>query len=106
VTHVVTLLRPRSLDITTNESTHIKLRLPGADGLCDGRRAGWIEVGAVTKDGSVEVSVSDTGVGIAPEQPEDLEVRYELNHDVLAMDASRLVGPLPSFLRGHGLIRS
>jgi signal transduction histidine kinase len=28
---------------------------------------GRIEVGAVPKDGSVEVSVSDTGVGIAPE---------------------------------------
>jgi hypothetical protein len=36
----------------------------------------------------------------------ELEVRYELNHDVLAMNASRLVGPPPSFLRGHGLIRS
>jgi signal transduction histidine kinase len=31
---------------------------------------GWIEVGAVPKDGSVEVSVSDTGVGIAPEDQE------------------------------------
>jgi len=31
---------------------------------------GRIEVGAVTKDGVVEVSVSDTGVGIAPEDQE------------------------------------
>src|SRR5207244_1437647 len=31
---------------------------------------GRIEVGAVPKDGSVEVSVSDTGVGIAPEDQE------------------------------------
>jgi signal transduction histidine kinase len=31
---------------------------------------GRIEVGAVAKDGSVEVSVSDTGVGIAPEDQE------------------------------------
>jgi signal transduction histidine kinase len=31
---------------------------------------GRIEVGAVTKDGLVEVSVSDTGVGIAPEDQE------------------------------------
>ena len=31
---------------------------------------GLIEVGAVPKDGSVEVSVSDTGVGIAPEDQE------------------------------------
>ena len=31
---------------------------------------GRIEVGAVLKDGSVEVSVSDTGVGIAPEDQE------------------------------------
>jgi len=31
---------------------------------------GRIEVAAVTKDGSVEVSVSDTGVGIAPEDQE------------------------------------
>jgi signal transduction histidine kinase len=32
--------------------------------------AGRIEVAAVPKDGSVEVSVSDTGVGIAPEDQE------------------------------------
>jgi signal transduction histidine kinase len=31
---------------------------------------GRIEVGAVPKDGSVEVSVSDTGIGIAPEDQE------------------------------------
>jgi signal transduction histidine kinase len=31
---------------------------------------GRIEVAAVPKDGSVEVSVSDTGVGIAPEDQE------------------------------------
>jgi len=31
---------------------------------------GRIEVGAVPRDGSVEVSVSDTGVGIAPEDQE------------------------------------
>src|SRR5882672_2676881 len=31
---------------------------------------GQIEVGAVPKDGFVEVSVSDTGVGIAPEDQE------------------------------------
>jgi signal transduction histidine kinase len=31
---------------------------------------GRIEVGAVSRDGSVEVSVSDTGVGIAPEDHE------------------------------------
>ena len=31
---------------------------------------GRIEVGAVSKDGLVEVSVSDTGVGIAPEDQE------------------------------------
>ena len=31
---------------------------------------GRIEVGAVPKDGSVEVSVSDTGVGIAPNDQE------------------------------------
>ena len=31
---------------------------------------GRIEVGAVPKDGLVEVSVSDTGVGIAPEDQE------------------------------------
>jgi signal transduction histidine kinase len=31
---------------------------------------GRIEVAAVARDGSVEVSVSDTGVGIAPEDHE------------------------------------
>jgi signal transduction histidine kinase len=31
---------------------------------------GRIEVGAVPRDGAVEVSVSDTGVGIAPEDQE------------------------------------
>jgi signal transduction histidine kinase len=31
---------------------------------------GWIEVGAVSKDGSVEIAVSDTGIGIAPEDQE------------------------------------
>ena len=31
---------------------------------------GRIEVGAVSKDGSVEISVSDTGIGIAPEDQE------------------------------------
>src|SRR5206468_3750619 len=31
---------------------------------------GRIEVGAVPRDGSVEVSVSDTGIGIAPEDQE------------------------------------
>ena len=31
---------------------------------------GRIEIGAVPKDGFVEVSVSDTGVGIAPEDQE------------------------------------
>src|SRR5262249_12440415 len=31
---------------------------------------GRIEVGAVAKDGSVEISVSDTGIGIAPEDQE------------------------------------
>src|SRR5262249_46408327 len=31
---------------------------------------GWIEVGAVPKDDCMEVSVSDTGVGIAPEAQE------------------------------------
>ncbi len=34
------------------------------------REGGRIEVAAVPKDGSVEVSVSDTGVGIAPEDQE------------------------------------
>jgi GAF domain-containing protein len=31
---------------------------------------GWIELAAVPKDGCVEISVSDTGVGIAPEDQE------------------------------------
>jgi len=31
---------------------------------------GRIDVGAVAKDGSVEISVSDTGIGIAPEDQE------------------------------------
>ncbi|PYN42173.1 MAG: histidine kinase [Candidatus Rokuibacteriota bacterium] len=52
---------------------------------------GRIEVGAVPKDGSVEVSVSDTGVGIAPEDQEAVFEEF------------RQVGPADKKAEGTGL---
>src|SRR5262245_43792602 len=52
---------------------------------------GRIEVGAVSKDGLVEVSVSDTGVGIAPEDQEAVFEEF------------RQVGTADKKLEGTGL---
>ncbi|HYJ47014.1 MAG TPA: ATP-binding protein, partial [Pyrinomonadaceae bacterium] len=41
------------------------------------RKGGRVEVKAKQKDGRVEVSVSDTGVGIAPEDVDRLFDKYE-----------------------------
>jgi signal transduction histidine kinase len=52
---------------------------------------GRIEVGAVPKDGSVEVSVTDTGIGIAPEDQEKV------------FDEFRQVGTAAKKVEGTGL---
>ena len=50
---------------------------------------GRIEVAAVAKDGFVEVSVSDTGVGIAPEDQEAAPIIAIMGSDAASWNRSR-----------------